>query len=137
MTPEYPHASRGEETARRHPRVQRSRQRVPRGGPRSRNPRRRQPAGRRAERAYRGHRLRDVHETARAGGARACRRGPAAQRPALGAAAHAAGGCCCIHNSVLHLNRGQTPIKNKQQSISNPQNTFFCDGEIILHQIIA
>ena len=47
-------------------RVQRSRQRLPRGGARPRDPRRRQPARRRAERAHRSDRLRHVHEAPRA-----------------------------------------------------------------------
>ena len=65
----------GEEAARGDPRVQRPGQRVPRGRAGPRNPRRRQPARRRAERAHRGDRLRDVHEAARAGRARAEGRG--------------------------------------------------------------
>ena len=63
-----------EEAARGHQGVQRSRQRVPRRGARPRDSRRRQPAGRRAERTHRDRRLRDVHEAARAGGAGAQRR---------------------------------------------------------------
>ena len=69
-----------EEAARRDSRVQRSRQRVPRGGARPRDSRRRQSARRRAERPHRDHRLRDVHEAARAGGARAEGRGARRRR---------------------------------------------------------
>ena len=63
------------QAARRDPRVLRPGQRVPRGGARPRDPRRGQPARRRAERAHRGDRLRDVHEAARADRARAEGRG--------------------------------------------------------------
>ena len=54
-----------EEAAGRDQGVQRSRQRLPRGGARPRDSRRRQPARRRAERPHRDGRLRDVHEAAR------------------------------------------------------------------------
>ena len=47
------------------PRVQRSRQRIPRRRARPRDSRRRQPARRRAERTHRGRRLRHVHEAPR------------------------------------------------------------------------
>ncbi len=70
-----------EEAARRDQGVQRSRQRLPRGGARPRDPRRRQPARRRAERAHRGRRLRDVHEAARADRPRAEGRGARRRRP--------------------------------------------------------
>ena len=69
-----------EEAAGGHPRVQRSRQRVPCGGARPRDSRRRQSARRRAERPHRDRRLRDVHEAARAGRARAERRRPRRRR---------------------------------------------------------
>ena len=55
--------------------VQRPRQRLPRGGARPRDSRRRQPARRRAERPHRRRRLRDVHEAARGDDPRAEGRG--------------------------------------------------------------
>ena len=60
--------------------VQRSRQRLPRGGARPRDSRRRQPARRRAERPHRRRRLRDVHEAARGDGPRAEGRGDRGRR---------------------------------------------------------
>ena len=70
-----------EETAGGDQGVQRSRQRVPRGRARPRDPRRRQPARRRAERADRHRRLRALHEAPRTDRARAQGRGDRGRRP--------------------------------------------------------
>ena len=74
-----PRADR-EEAPGGHQGVQRSRQRLPRGRARSRDSRRRESARRRAERAHRGHRLRDVHETDGTNGSRAQGRGARRRR---------------------------------------------------------
>ena len=66
IPPEEALSAGGQEASRRHPRVQRPWQRLPRRRARSGDSRRRQPARRRAERPHRSRRLRHVHEAARA-----------------------------------------------------------------------